>query len=190
MCAVAIQTGGVAQNTDPLSLEKMFLISQQNIKAYFHSGRIIISCGVVKVWYGKTMVTRQRHFLHAGFFWFSVGSVMAFFGMQWVYHGFGVPDAFWGLGICILLGFVKGEFAIGKAARRAIDRIGTLPEKSRFYALFAPKAWALIFGMMGLGMLIRFSGLDKSSRGLILTTIGVALIWGSRYFWRAFFVKQ
>ena len=115
---------------------------------------------------------------------------MAFFGMQWVYHGFGVPDAFWGLGICILLGGVKGEFAIGKAARRAIDRIGTLPEKSRFYALFAPKAWALIFGMMGLGMLIRFSGLDKSSRGLILTTIGVALIWGSRYFWRAFFVKQ
>lgn len=112
---------------------------------------------------------------------------MAFFGARWVWDGFGFPAVFWGLGICFFLGLLKGEFAIGKAARRAIVRITALPDNTPFYTLFAPKAWGLIFAMMGLGMALRFSGLDKSIRGLVLTVVGVGLLWASRYFWRAFF---
>lgn len=115
---------------------------------------------------------------------------MSFFGAQWVFNGFASNQALWFLGICFVLGILKGEFMIGKAGKKAIARIVTLPERSPFWQVFTPGQWGLVFGMMSLGMIIRFSGVPKHIRGLVLTAIGVALIWASRHFWRAFFKKD
>lgn len=123
--------------------------------------------------------------LHAAVFWTAVGMTMAYFGTKWVWAGFAPSSAAVWLAVCVAVGLLKGEFAIGKAGRRAIARIATLPERSPFWQVFTPGQWGLVFGMMALGMLIRFSGVPKNIRGLVLTVIGLALLWASRYFWNA-----
>lgn len=130
-------------------------------------------------------VTHKQHFVHAALFWTVIGSMMGFFGMRWVLFGFSPKWAGVILLLCVGGGVLKGEYAIGRAARKAIDRIDTLPRRSLFHEVFAKNQWLLIFGMMMLGMLIRFSGLHKSYRGVVLVIIGVALLWASRYFWNA-----
>lgn len=110
---------------------------------------------------------------------------MAFFGTKWVWAGFSPKWAGIGLVICIAIGLLKGEFAIGKAGKKAIARIATLPQRSNIWQVFTPGQWGLVFGMMMLGMVIRFAGVEKNYRGLVLTVIGVALLWASRYFWNA-----
>lgn len=130
-------------------------------------------------------VTHKQHFLNAGFFWTVVGMVMAYFGTKWVWAGFPKKVALVWLVACVVVGLLKGEFVIGKAARRAIGRIDRLPERSPFFQVFTTGQWMLVFGMMMLGMVIRFSGVPKNYRGLVLSAIGFALLWASKYFWNA-----
>lgn len=110
---------------------------------------------------------------------------MGFFGIQWVWNGFHLPLVYLWLALCLIIGIFKGEVAIGKAAKKTVLRINTLPDQTPFYQVFTKGQWAIVFGMMALGMLIRFSGIDKSYRGLVLATVGVALLWASRFFWKA-----
>ncbi|MBI4125811.1 MAG: hypothetical protein HY609_00535 [Deltaproteobacteria bacterium] len=129
-------------------------------------------------------VTRKQHFLHAALFWTAIGFALGFFGFKWVWLGFDLQWAVGWLSVCTLLGLVKGEFAIGKAARKSIARIQGLPETSPFYRVFTRGQWMVVFGMMFLGMVIRHLHIEKAYRGLVLATVGVALLWASRYFWK------
>lgn len=129
-------------------------------------------------------VSHRQHFFHAALFWSLTGFLLGFFGVKWVWHGFAAPAAYGWLVFCFFIGLLKGEVAIGKAGKKAVVRIKNLPEKSSFHQVFTKGQWMIVFGMMFLGMLIRFSGIDKSYRGLVLATIGVALLWASRFFWR------
>ena len=129
-------------------------------------------------------VTRKQHCVDAASFWSLTGAVMIFFGTQWVWIGFGAKmGTLFSLG-CILLGVAKGEFAIGKAAKKAVLRIQALPEKSQFWQVFGWKQWLIVLLMMSLGMMVRVFGAPKPYRGLVLTVVGTALLWASRYFWR------
>ena len=129
-------------------------------------------------------VTRKQHFWHAALFWSAVGMTLGFFGVKWVWLGFETKWALLWLAICAAVGLLKGEFAIGKSAKRSISRIQGLPERSPFYRVFPRGQWLLVFGMMFLGMLIRQLPVDKSYRGLVLAAVGVALVWASRFFWK------
>jgi len=130
-------------------------------------------------------VSHKQHLIHAAIFWMGTGLALGFFGFKWVWLGFSSTWALVFLAICMAVGLVKGEFVIGKSGKRAISRIETLPEKSPFYQVFTMGQWLLVLGMMSLGMLIRFSGVDKSYRGLVLAAVGIALLWASRFFWKA-----
>ena len=110
---------------------------------------------------------------------------MGFFGFQWVWLGFEPKTAGLLAFVAAAVGFLKGHFVIGKSAQRSIARISNLPERSPFYQLFNKGTWILILVMMGLGMTIRFLGIEKSYRGLVLSAIGIALLWASRHFWTA-----
>lgn len=130
-------------------------------------------------------VTRKQHFINAGLFWTITGAVMGFFGFKWVWLGFESRTSLFLALVAATVGLLKGHFVIGKSARRSITRIETLPERSPFYQLFNKGTWILILAMMSLGMVIRFIGIEKSYRGLVLSAIGIALLWASRHFWNA-----
>lgn len=130
-------------------------------------------------------VTRKQHFFHAALFWTAVGAVLGFFGVKWVWLGFDPKWAFIWLATCAAIGLLKGEFAIGKSAKKSVVRIQNLPETSPFYQVFTKGQWMVVFGMMFLGMTIRHLHVDKAYRGLVLAAVGVALLWASRFFWKA-----
>lgn len=130
-------------------------------------------------------ITRRQHFIDAALLWTLVGSILGFFGAKWILAGFSNPWAFVFLTVCLVIGCVKGEVAIGKSAKRAIRRIEQFPEKTPFFRVFSRGQWLLVAAMMGLGMLLRMLHVDKSYRGLVLAAVGMALLWASRYFWKA-----
>ena len=130
-------------------------------------------------------ITRKQHFLNAALFWTITGGVMGFFGFKWVWHGFAPQTAGLLVFICATVGLLKGHFVIGKSAKRSIERVRTLPERSPFYQVFSKGTWGLVLGMMSLGMIIRHLGFEKPYRGLVLSAIGMALLWASRLFWSA-----
>lgn len=130
-------------------------------------------------------VSRKQHFINAALFWTVVGAVMSFFGFQWVWFGFAPSTAGILVFVCGTVGLLKGHFVIGKSAARSIQRIQTMPEPSPFYQLFSKGTWGLVLGMMSLGMVIRLLHVEKAYRGLVLSAIGIALLWASRLFWNA-----
>lgn len=127
-------------------------------------------------------MTKKQHLINAAIFWTLVGGVMSSVGLRWVYGGFGNPTVW--LLLAIGLGLLKGEFALGKAAKKTIARVEALPERSAFYQVFSKGQWILVGSMMFLGMAIRHSGLDKQWRGLVLGVVGIALLWGSKNIWK------
>lgn len=135
-------------------------------------------------------VTRKQHFIDAALFWTITGVVMGIFGFKWVWLGFEPKTAVLLAFVAATVGLLKGHFVIAKSAKRSITRIENLPERSPFYQLFNKGTWILILAMMSLGMIIRSLGIEKSYRGLVLSAIGIALLWASRHFWNAACQRQ
>jgi hypothetical protein len=89
--------------------------------------------------------------------------------------------------LALVLGFVKGQFIFAKIARRNIERIGELsPHKDKIcvFAFQAYESYAIIIGMMGLGIALRHSSLDRVILAVIYLAIGSALVYGSGPYWR------
>ena len=90
--------------------------------------------------------------------------------------------------LALLLGFIKGQFIFARLARRNIERIGELsPHKDKIciFAFQAYASYAIIAGMMALGIALRHSSLDRVILAVIYLAIGSALVYGSGPYWRA-----
>ncbi|OGQ42837.1 MAG: hypothetical protein A3I70_07040 [Deltaproteobacteria bacterium RIFCSPLOWO2_02_FULL_44_34] len=137
------------------------------------------------LWKPAMHISRKQHFIDAALLWTITGSALGFFGMKWVVLGFPQKWALIWIGVCIAVGFLKGHFAIARSADRAIQRIQNFPERTPFFKVFGKGQWILVTAMMGLGMILRVLHVDKSYRGIVLSIVGVALLWASREFWKA-----
>lgn len=90
--------------------------------------------------------------------------------------------------LALVLGFVKGQFIFSKLARRNIHRIGELsPHKDKIciFAFQAYESYAIIIGMMALGIVLRHSSLNRVILAVVYLAIGSALVYGSGPYWRA-----
>lgn len=130
-------------------------------------------------------ISHKQHYIYAALFWTLTGAILGFFGFKWIWLGFKPTTAGLWVFVCAAVGLLKGHFALARSARRSITRIQNLPERSPFYQVFSKGTWILILAMMGLGMLVRHLSIQKSYRGLVLATVGIALFWTSRHFWNA-----
>jgi hypothetical protein len=85
------------------------------------------------------------------------------------------------------LGFIKGRFVFAKLARRNIARIRELSphkEKICIFAFQAYESYALIIAMMGLGIALRHSRIDRTILAVVYLAIGSALLYGSGPYWQ------
>ncbi len=85
----------------------------------------------------------------------------------------------------LLIGFIKGRFALGKAVRRVTARLTALVEPISIGQIYGKGSLFLIGGMILLGQLMRRVGLADEIRGVIDVAIGSALINGAALYFRA-----
>ncbi len=85
----------------------------------------------------------------------------------------------------LLIGACKSFFILDRVARKNIKRIRGFSGGVFLGAVFSAAAWLLVAGMCLIGILIRLIGFPDAVMGCILVSVGVGLIFSSRYAWRA-----
>ncbi len=122
---------------------------------------------------------RAHHFLAA-----SIWSLVGFFLMT---RGGLVLDAVgrtWIFIPAIVVGTCKSIFLLDKAARKNLTRLSDKEDGDCLGGVYSVKMWALVAMMMGLGWLLRRSGLPGEFIGALYVAIGWALFFSSRLLWQ------
>lgn len=88
------------------------------------------------------------------------------------------------IGICLMLGYLKGHFALGRSVKSGVQRILTYPNPSEIKNLYGKKYYALIALMMGLGIALRILNLPQDVHGAIDLVIGSALLKGALSYYK------
>lgn len=84
----------------------------------------------------------------------------------------------------LVLGFIKGRYALGKTVRRFVERILSLPQPVTFAQVYSKRYLMLIGVMILLGLSMKWLGLSAEIRGMIDVAIGSALINGAMAYFR------
>ncbi|NGX38201.1 MAG: hypothetical protein K1000chlam2_01373 [Chlamydiae bacterium] len=152
-------------------------------------------------------MTFKKHSLIAlaGFIWFSVGLMLLIKGLKLVIlaayfseektgpilnflmyatTGAILPSVLIIILLGLILGFVKGKWVLGKAAKRTVTRLYPLRGSIRLTKLYRLRDYLLIVGMIGLGRIISWVNLPGDIHAFIDITIGSALINGAMIYFR------
>jgi len=130
-------------------------------------------------------VKRTTLVLSAAVVWTLVGLFLAVRAALWFRSS--TRPVFWLILPALAAGFLKGHFIFSKLARRNIRRIGELAphkEKICIFAFQALQSYAIILGMIILGILLRHSSLSRQVLAVIYLAIGTALVYASAPYWR------
>lgn len=85
----------------------------------------------------------------------------------------------------LLIGHLKGRFALAKSVKRQIARIRSLPNPASLQYIYSKGYYFLIGSMMLLGFIMRILPITSGTRGAIDVVIGSALINGAMLFFRS-----
>jgi len=130
----------------------------------------------------KPAAQARTQVLLAALLWTGVGTGMTAAGVHW---SLGAP-ALWPaaiLAVALPLGLLKGRFALTRTARSIAERIAQRGNGTCLGGFLSWKTWLFVLAMMAMGAALRRSDLPRAALGLVYTTVGVALLWGSRVFW-------
>ncbi len=122
----------------------------------------------------------------AAFAWTAVGVMLLSFGTNWLW-GQDLMYIALALALALGLGVLKARTAMRKAARRAIGRIRQRDGKC-VAGFFSWKMWLVALFMMAMGQALRHSPIPRHYLGVVYIAVGVALVLGSIFIWRACFL--
>lgn len=131
----------------------------------------------------KPGVQRKTHLLAAAILWTCIGIMLMTRGTVWL---LAVDLTYLALP-AILLGFLKSQFILDKTAAKSIDRILLLRDGTCLGAIYSKMTWLLVFGMMGMGIVLRNSQFPRQILAVVYITVGWALFWSSRKGWLAWY---
>lgn len=137
----------------------------------------------------------------SGIIWFGIGCFLLSLGLKLItttsidqyapllgkmapYFGGIESAALFVIIICLAFGYLKGKFALGKAARRGIAHILTFPNPTSLKNIYSAKYYILLSLMVALGMSIKYLGIPNDIRGAIDVIVGSALINGAVIYFR------
>ncbi|MBA3815585.1 MAG: hypothetical protein H0X29_03525 [Parachlamydiaceae bacterium] len=86
--------------------------------------------------------------------------------------------------IALIIGYFKGNFVLGKSARRGVERIRSFPNPTSIANIYSAKYYILLAVMIGLGISIKYMGLNSDVRGFVDVIIGSALINGAMLYFK------
>ena len=88
-------------------------------------------------------------------------------------------------GLAILIGFAKGRFILTKVALKYYNNSHKLELNNIFTGwakILGVKGFILISVMVGAGVLLRHSNIDRPILGILYLAIGIALVYASKIF--------
>lgn len=89
------------------------------------------------------------------------------------------------IAIALFIGYAKGKYVLGKSAKRGVERILSFPNPTHLSNIYSAKYYILLGAMIGLGMSIKYLGLNHDIRGFIDVAIGAALMNGAMIYFRS-----
>jgi len=142
-------------------------------------------CDTKKVWFEilKPSAPVWAHAMVAGIIWTLVGTLLVCKGIRILLFDNSHLIA---LALSLCAGCAKAAFVLDKAANRSVIRMLEKGDGSCIGGFFSLKTWLMIAVMMLMGRLLSASDLPDILKGVILSTIGSALIISSRIFWLTF----
>lgn len=82
------------------------------------------------------------------------------------------------------VGSVKSLLMLDKAARKNLLRLSAKADGDCLGGVYSAKMWGLVGMMIGMGWLLRHSGLPGEVIGTVYVAIGWALLFSSRLVWQ------
>lgn len=122
-----------------------------------------------------------------GLLWLAVGIGLGLAGTNWIL-GLGVGKK---LIVFLLLstsiGLIKGRFILSKVALRYYKRADTIQFNKNdiltgWVRILGIRGFVLIGIMMGIGIFLRHSNIDRPILGIIYLAVGIALVYASKIF--------
>lgn len=92
--------------------------------------------------------------------------------------------------ICMLIGYSKGRYVLGKSAIKGVHRIRSFPNPMELKNIYSPKYYILLGTMICIGMSMKYLGIPTDVRGLVDIAIGAALINGAMVYFRLAFADK
>jgi hypothetical protein len=124
---------------------------------------------------------RTQVFL-AALLWTFVGTGLSVAGLRWCAETQLTWSAFLVL-LGVVLGLLKGRFALERTARRSSARIARRGDGKCLGGFLSWKSWLFVLAMVLTGAVLRRSGIPRSVLGVLYTAVGSGLLWGSRVYW-------
>lgn len=90
----------------------------------------------------------------------------------------------------LAIGFAKAKWVLAKSARRVVERILSLTAPVALAKVYSLSYLLLIFGMILLGLSMKWIGLPFDIRGLINLFVGSALINGALVYFKIIYAEK
>lgn len=147
------------------------------------------------------LVLRHKSLLMiSGLIWLAVGASLMKMGFNFLlvkgdgnypliqmlapYFGGFEQAAFLLIALALPIGYLKGNFVLGKSAKRGIARLQQFPDPTKLSNIYSAQYYILLAVMIGLGMSMKYLGIPADVRGFIDVAVGAALIKGSLFYFR------
>lgn len=130
---------------------------------------------------------KKTSLILVGLIWLAVGIYLGITGTNWMLGlGLGKKLIIF-LAVSTTIGLLKGKFVLKKVALKYYKRADTIQfNKSDILTgwirILGLKGFILIGLMMGMGIFLRHSNIDRPILGIIYLAVGIALVYASKIF--------
>jgi uncharacterized membrane protein len=131
----------------------------------------------------KPAVTKSWLIALAGLMWTGAGVMLCRLAYHWlaiIHMGIGIT-----LGVLgVVMAFGAYHFGFSKIAKKNIERLNRLTEKTCIFAFQTWKGYLIITVMITIGVFIRSTPISKTYMAVLYTTIGGALLLASSLYYK------
>lgn len=134
----------------------------------------------------RPLVSRHWLFALAGLMWSAVGVMLLWRSWAWI----SAMDSLWRTGVAVAglaIAIAFYYFMFTNTVAKNIRRLCGLPDPVSILAFNSPKGYILIIVMIGLGIALRHSSLDRRILAVVYVGMGGALFLASLHFYKQFF---
>ena len=130
---------------------------------------------------------KKTSLILVGLIWLVVGIYLGITGTNWMLGlGLGKKLIIF-LAVSTTIGLLKGKFVLKKVALKYYKRADTIQfNKSDILTgwirILGLKGFILIGLMMGMGIFLRHSNIDRPILGIVYLAVGIALVYASKIF--------